>query len=71
MKLPRYFKSDLSFWKFESDRHPQIRTSMSAIWMDSIFSSLEEFLADPAEVVEIGVDEAEVEGWILAESAVD
>ena len=59
MKPTRYFKTDLSFWKFEPEKHPQIRTPLSPAWMDSVFGSLEEFLADPAEASEIGADEAE------------
>ena len=61
MNATRYFKGPLSFWKFEGDSHPQVRTPMSSEWMDSVFRSLTDFLADPEPVLEVTAKEAEGE----------
>ncbi len=55
----RYFKLEDSFWKFEPGKTPQIRTVSSPTWGESVFASLEAFLADPAEVIEVTALEAE------------
>ncbi|MES2922649.1 MAG: hypothetical protein V4819_13940 [Verrucomicrobiota bacterium] len=57
----RYFKSLEALWKFECGKHPQIRTSISSQWADSVFATLDEFLAEPGHVVEIAAGEAEAE----------
>jgi hypothetical protein len=61
METTRYFKDGNSWWKFESGKHPQIRTSIAAEWADSVFATLDEFLADPDSVPEIPAEEAEAE----------
>ncbi|MES2922232.1 MAG: hypothetical protein V4819_11840 [Verrucomicrobiota bacterium] len=59
MNSARYFNYGDAFWKFEPGEIPQVRTAISAGWVESIFASLEAFLADPAEAIEITALEAE------------
>ena len=59
MDQTRYFKHEDSFWKFEPGQMPQLRTSISPTWGESVFASLEAFLADPAEATEVTALEAE------------
>ena len=59
MNDTRYFKNEDVFWKFEPGKTPQLRTSSSPIWGESIFASLEAFLADPEETIEVTALEAE------------
>ena len=59
MKATRSFKNELCCWKFENGKRPQIRTAIWREWGESIFESLEEFLADPEKVPEVRADEAE------------
>ncbi|MES2920196.1 MAG: hypothetical protein V4819_01520 [Verrucomicrobiota bacterium] len=55
----RYFKHEDCFWKFAPGQTPQLRTAQSAGWVESIFASLEAFLSDPAEAIEVTALEAE------------
>ena len=59
MTAIRYFKDPLAMWKFEHSQPPQIKTAILHDWIDSTFASLEEFLDDLGEVVEITAEEAE------------
>ena len=42
----RYFSGKYSFWKFEPGKAPLTRPVHSGTWEESIFTNVEEFLAD-------------------------
>lgn len=60
--MTRYFR-DTEFprtiWKFTPGERAQIRLATDPKWDHSIFETVEAFLADPGESVEITVNEAE------------
>ena len=55
----RYFRHEDSIWKFAPGQQPQLKTLYSGEWGESVFESLEEFLAEPSQATEITVEEAE------------
>ena len=60
MTTTRYFKSGRMFWKFAPEKAPVQRHELDDEWDSSLFVSLEEFLADPDDVIETTEEDAEV-----------
>jgi len=58
--MTRYFTHGKTIWKFAPGKWPMQRHATDDEWDSSIFSSLEEFLADSAEATEITEEEGEL-----------
>ena len=60
MTPTRYFRSGRTLWKFAPGKAPAQRHQFDDEWDSSLFTSLEEFLAEPGDAIETNEEGAEL-----------